>query len=170
MENSVVLDWKVFQVDLLKVRQYFKINLSSNYNGLICDENHLYVAFTEEYSSGDEDIVNAYWNSISSNSFNPTIQEIVTLKINNAIVFGESLIVQAAVENVLLGITQANKTKEVSDYLSNLQMYLRSGSLYAAITEINNLKNAGLPSELSPWVTTARLNAYITQIQAFLSS
>lgn len=168
MEYSIILDWKNFNVNLSKVRIYFKSHLSSNHDGLICDPDNLYVIFKSEISQEDINVVNNYWSNISLSTFNPTMQEIVTGKINDSIVFGNNMIIQAAVENVLLGITQLNKTKEVSDYLSNLQMYLRSGSLYAAINEIEVLKTAGLPSELSPFITETRLNTYKAQIQTYL--
>lgn len=170
MALLIRLEWKEFPVNLEKVNTHFRSTLSSNFDGLRCDSENMNVDFKEDYSEDDETLVSNYWASINSHSFDITIQEIVFSKINDAIVFGNRMIVQAAVENVLLGITQAGKTKDVSDYLSNLQMYLRSGSLYAAISEIDTLKAGSIPSGLSPWVTSARLDTYKTQIQAFLSS
>lgn len=168
MNYAITLDWKEFNVDLPKIRAYLKAHLSSNHDGLVCDPSNLYVMFKSDISDDDISAVNSYWSSISSSTFNPTAQEIVTGKINDSIVFGNKVIIQAAVENVLLGITQAGKTKEVSDFLSNLQTYLRSGSLYAAIVEIDTLVAGDIPSEISTWVNTTRLNQYKTQIQAYL--
>lgn len=169
---SIVLPWKNFKVDLEKVRAYLKSTLSSNYDGLLCDEASLRVIFKTDYSDDDFSKVNAYWDVITLSTFNPTSQEIVTSKIIAAITFGNNMIVQAAVENVLLGITQANKTKDVSDYLERLQLYLRTGSLYAALQEINSLladsNRASL--NLSPFVTDDRLNAYKASITTFLGS
>lgn len=170
MALLIQLEWKTFTVNVDKVNIYFRASLSSNYNGIRCDSECMLVDFKEDYSDADALVISTYWNALTSTSFNPTIQEIVFGKINNAIVFGNQMIIQAAVENVLLGITQAGKTKDVSDYLDNLQMYLRSGSLYAALSEIDGLNAAGLPSELSPWVTTVRLASYKAQIIAFLAS
>ena len=168
MENSIQLEWKEYKVDVNKIHSYFKFSLSNNYDGLICNSEFIKVMFKSNCLSDDNDIVNIYWNSITSTTFNPTMQEIVTNKINDAIAFGNQLIIAASVENVLLGITQAGKTKEVSDFLNNMQVYLRSGSLYAAIDEINNLLESDLPSELSTYVSIARLNEYKTKIRTFL--
>lgn len=170
MDYSITLPWKNFNVNLAKVRSYLKSHLSSNHDGLVCDPENLYVVFKTEISQPDTDVVSNYWDTITAATFNPTMQEIVTSNINNAIVFGNNMIIQAAVENVMLGITQVNKTKEVSDFLSNLQMYLRSGSLFAALNEIEILKDNNIPNELSPFVTIDRLNAYKAQIQTYLGA
>jgi len=101
----------------------------------------------------------AYKNPISS---------IVDKSISRAQLFGDTLIQQFAVENVLLGITQAGKTRAVSDYLVKLLTYLETGSLYAAIEQIDALINDGLDSNLSPFVTADRMTSYKNQIQDYL--
>lgn len=170
MALTIELQWKEFPVNLDKVSIHFRTALSTNFDGIRCNSELMILDFKEDYSEADETLVNTYWNSLNSNSFNPTMQEIVFSKINDAIVFGNQMIIQAAVENVLLGITQAGKTKDVSDFLSNLQTYLRSGSLYAAMAEIDTLKAGEIPADLSTWVNVTRLNNYKTQIQTFLST
>lgn len=170
MALVIQLDWKTFTVNVDKVNIRFRAALSSNYNGIRCDDSCMILDFKEDVSDADIAIVNTYWASLTPTSFNPTIQEIVFSKINDAIVFGNQMIIQAAVENVLLGITQAGKTKDVSDFLSDLQTYLRSGSLYAALYEIDTLKAGTIPSDLSTWVNVTRLDSYKAQIQAFLAS
>jgi hypothetical protein len=65
----------------------------------------------------------------------PTLSEIIAGKVSDAIKFGTKLIIDAAVENIAMGITQSGKTKAVSDYLRSVQSYLREGSLHAAIAE-----------------------------------
>lgn len=164
----IILQWPSFQVSLDKVHKYFKTNLNSNYDGLICDEFEVKVMFFDTPSSEEIDIVNNYWNSLNSNSFNPSIDEIIENKIIAAEAFGKSLIVKAAKENILMGITQAGKTKAVSDYFRFLQRYLKEGSLYAGLDEIDRLITEGVPTELAPYVTEARINAYKAEILTYL--
>lgn len=92
----------------------------------------------------------------------------VTSIINSAITFGSQLVISFAAENMLLGITQANKTKDVADYLANVLRYIQSGSLYEVINEINRLEAEGLPSELSPFITTPRLLLFKNKVEAYL--
>lgn len=167
---TIEFGWKDFPVKVDKINTYFRSTLSSNYDGVRCNPDLMIIDFLDTISDADTAAVTNYWNSLTSTSFNPTTQDIVTAKINDAIVFGNQIIIQAAVENVLLGITQAGKTKEVSDFLDNLQMYLRSGSLYAAITEIDTLVAGDIPSDITTWVNVDRLNQYKTQINTYLGS
>lgn len=166
--NSISLSWKNFSVKVDKVRDYFKATLSSNYDGLLCNEQNLFVVFKSAISTSDADAVQAYWDQITEASFQPTLQEIIQGKVSSASTFGQNMIVSAAVENIALGITQAGKTKEVSDYCDGLQRYLQTGSLYAAIQEIDNLIAAVPPASLSPFITVERLNSYRAKITAFL--
>lgn len=163
-----VLEWKEFSVDLDKVHKHLKSILSSNFDGLRCDSDSLKVVFFETIESEDEEALSDYWENVSEEDFQQTIQEMVSTNINNAVIFGNKLINDAIVENVLLGITQLGKTKEVADYLHKLSHYLTTGSLYAAINEIDTLIAAGLPGNLSPFVTLSRLNNYKSQIQGYL--
>lgn len=84
--------------------------------------------------------------------------------------FGDALIIQTAMENIAMGITQAGKTRAVADYTQKLQNYLSSGSLYAAIEELDSMiDDVNRPSlELSPYITTERLNAAKNQIKVYL--
>lgn len=166
--TSIALAWLSFKVDVDKINTYLKSILSSNYDGIVCNETSINLMFLNQYSEDDSTKAVTYWNSLTSTSFNPTLTDIATAKINDAIGFGNEMIVQASVENVLLGITQAGKTKDVSDYLSNMQQYLRAGSLYAAIDEINSLMSQDIPSSISPFITLARLTSYKNKIQTYL--
>lgn len=165
---AIQLQWKSFQVNLSKVSTYLKTNLSSNYDGLVCDQNFLNVMFTTDISDTDSGIISTYWNTATAQMFQPTIQEILTVKISDAMNFGNNLIVQASVENITMGITQAGKTKVVSDYLDNMQTYLKAGSLYAAVDELNLLLAQDIPTNVAPYVTAARLTNYKNQIQTYL--
>lgn len=84
--------------------------------------------------------------------------------------FGSALIVQTAKENVLMGITQAGKTRLVADYCQKLTYYLQTGSMYAALEEINDLINDPNRASkgMAPFITTERLNAAKAQIMVFL--
>lgn len=105
---------------------------------------------------------------ISTYVQNEISKETVRNAISNAINFGNTLIKDFATENVLMGITQAGKTKAVADYLSDIMRYSQSGSLYEVINQIDFLISEGIPLDLSPFVTEARLLDFKQQIQNFL--
>jgi hypothetical protein len=88
--------------------------------------------------------------------------------IKNAILFGTDLMEKFAAENVMMGITQAGKTKVVADYFADVIRYTQTGSLYEVINEVDRLINAGIPSELSPFVTEARLNDFKSKVITYL--
>lgn len=166
----ILLTWKNFYVNLEKVTSYFKSNLSSNYDGLVCDEEGMKVMFKNTIEESDSSAVSSYWDSATAATFQPTLEEVISKKVNEASIFGNSIIAKAIVENVSMGITQAGKTKIVADTFDNLQYYLKTGSLYAAIDEIDRLIAAGVDPNLSPFVTEARLLSYKSQILAYVSS
>ena len=164
----IELSWKEFKVNLDKVHLTFKLHLSANYDGLVADEYSLRVIFLSDISSQDSEYVNNYWNTITAGNFAKTMQEVIQEKIDGAIQFGAEIILQAIITNITLGITQAGKTRMVSDYLRALQRYLREGSLYAAIEEIDELISQGVPSDLAPFVTEQKLQDVKTKIQSYL--
>lgn len=98
----------------------------------------------------------------------PTLTEIIAGKIQTAQDFGAQVVFNAKVGNVAQGITQAGKTKEVSDFLSDVARYLNEGSLYAAIVALDAMISGTIPDELSPFVTVARMTATKNLIQDFL--
>jgi hypothetical protein len=89
--------------------------------------------------------------------------------VRDAIEFGQELVIDFAGENVALGITQAGKTKEVADYLEDVQRYISSGSLYEVIDQIDDLIANTVPSSLSPFVTDERLLEMKEKIEDYLS-
>lgn len=99
----------------------------------------------------------------------PNYTEIGKDRVRAAISYGLTLMIDFAGENVGMGITQAGKTKDVSDYLIDVTRYLQTGSMYEVMNEIDRLILAGIPVELSPFVTEARMNAFKAKIVAFLS-
>lgn len=82
--------------------------------------------------------------------------------------FGEILI-DISVENVLLGITQLGMTKDVSDYLADVIRYGQAGSLTEVIHEIDRLVAAGVPENLSPFVTEDKLSEMQVTLYIFLT-
>ena len=100
-----------------------------------------------------------------------TPQEIVQASIQRAIDFGAQLMLEFSAENVLKGITQAGQTVAVSNYLTNLLNYISSGSLVAAITELNILiaDTSAVKAGLAPFITNSVLYTYLNKIQSFLN-
>lgn len=119
---------------------------------------------TEELNIQDKEEL----DSIINAHLAVTAAEQVENVIKNAVQFGQNLIIKFATENVLLGITQAGKTREVAMYLSSVQILLNGGSLYGALDEVDALINAGIPTELSPYVTEQRLLQYKDIIENYL--
>lgn len=99
-----------------------------------------------------------------------TPTEIYTSIVIAAQTFGQQLITQFAVANVMTGITQAGKTQAMLDYSNNLYLCLSTGSLYAAIDEINALiaDTSSEKSNLYPFITDSILTGYKNQIQTYL--
>jgi len=98
----------------------------------------------------------------------PTSEEIVATSISKAAKFGLEIIDATTVENVLMGITQARKTAAVSNYCHKLIHYLQTGYLYAAVDEIDAMIAAGVPQDLSPFVTEERLTECKTKLNQYL--
>jgi hypothetical protein len=96
-------------------------------------------------------------------------QKIAEDSVEKAIIFAQHLTINFAAENVVMGITQAGKTKEVSDFLADVTRYAQTGSLYEVINELDSLVAAGLPQELEPFVTETRLNTFKNKIIEHLS-
>lgn len=89
--------------------------------------------------------------------------------VKNARAFFSEILNQYAAENIAMGITQAGKTKDVSDYLADVMRYGESGSLYEVISEVDALKAATVPADLAPFVTDARLDEVRAKIVEYLS-
>ena len=100
----------------------------------------------------------------------PNYTEIGKDKVRAAMNYGQKLMIDFAGENVGMGITQAGKTKTVSDYLIDVTRYLQTGSLYEVMNEIDALILAGIPGDLSPFVTEARMNDFKAKIISFLQA
>lgn len=111
-------------------------------------------------------------SAFADNRFaSPTIQQIVDKKLQDAVAFGEAIMDEFAINNILAGITQYGKTKTVTDYCHKLSHYISTGSLYAAVDEIDNMLadtvNRGILG-LSPFITDDVLNYYKTKMKTYL--
>lgn len=168
---EINLNWKNFQVKLDRMHKYLK-EQCSQYDGMIATEEHLKVILKLDIQE-EIDIVNEYWNSRTNQTESSLNQDElyqnVKSVIEGAMRFGNQMIIEYASENVLMGITQAGKTKAVADYLSDVVRYMQTGSLYEVIHEIDRLKSEGIPSNLSPFVTDERLEQFKQKVVNYLS-
>lgn len=170
MDNAIQLDWKTFTIPVDKLNDSLKLLFGSDYDGIVCEEDSFYVVFKASPTQIEQDELNNFWNTVTPQQFSPTLRDIISQKINDASVFGRTVILDFAVENVQMGITQANKTRDVSNYCANVQRYLESGSIYAAVAEIDELTAAGVPANLAPFITADRLAIYKARLETWLSS
>jgi len=87
-----------------------------------------------------------------------------------AMTFGQQLMVQFAVQNILAGITQAGQSANLLAYTANLSQAITTGSLYVAIAQIEAMiaDTSSAKTNLSPFITNAVLYIYLNQIQAYL--
>lgn len=88
--------------------------------------------------------------------------------VSASIDFFNKMMINCAAKNVLQGITQAGKTKEVADYFTEVIRYGQSGSLFEVINELDKKILEGVPIELSPFVTEEKLIYLKTQAANFL--
>lgn len=169
MSNSVVyLKTQTLKnnVNLIKLQSEVEAsNINKNIMNMVDSNTEFIVVFDQNLSVEEKNEL----DSIVSNHNFLTIEEEIQLRVKSAINFGQELILNFAAENVLMGITQAGKTKDVADYLADLTRYAQTGSLYEVINEIDRLQAAGLPVDLEPFITQTRLNNFKQQILDFLT-
>lgn len=82
--------------------------------------------------------------------------------------FGRDLITTLQAENMAMGLAASGKMLDVIQFGFNLLMYLNIGALPAAISEIDRILAAGIPENLAPFMTTARMTANRAKIANFL--
>lgn len=167
----MILLQKEFDMDTAKMDKRFAAITSSNYSGIVKDGNSFIVLWKTTPSDADLAAIELYWRNLTEQIYNtPTADEqteALAKVIQKARLFGDATIAQFALENVAMGITQAGKTRAVADYCQKLQYYTSTGSLYAALEEIQELSQ-NTPAELAPFVTSARLSVYANKIKAYL--
>ena len=113
---------------------------------------------TDSASTQDEEDITELVNQFI---YSKTIESIV----NNAIQFGNAVIVEFAAENIALGITQAGMTGPVRQATSEVVSALQTGSLYDAIAECK-----AIPAENkdSTFITDTRLLSFVNKIEEYL--
>lgn len=110
---------------------------------------------------------------LSHYSYTPPAQtttDLINWKVADAVRFGAETIALFKRKNIESGITQADKTKVVSDYCHWLNHYLEQGSLYAALEQINLylIDTDSGRGDAGQFVTDVRLNYYKQRIQTYL--
>lgn len=105
------------------------------------------------------DLINSFQPSI------PTGVQIVSKIIEDAIVFGNSLIVEFAAENVIMGITQDGMTGTVRKRMEQVILALSTGSLYDAISEAKAIPEQDKDTK---YITNARLLQFVNKLETYL--
>jgi hypothetical protein len=144
-------------------------------NTIVADQNFINTAIGLVYDSAI-DITSVTpqpgvgWSYDGTNWTAPSASQTdaINAALNASAVFGTNLMRQFEIANVAAGITQANMTATITDATHMLYHYLVTGSLYGAITELNNLSSNLALATWSPYITTTILTNYCNQIQAFL--
>ena len=115
------------------------------------------------------------YQTINSMPVNAPVVTLTTTQIYTGVVlaamtFGQQLMVQFAVQNILAGITQAGQSANLLAYTANLSQAITTGSLYVAIAQIEAMiaDTSSAKTNLSPFITNAVLYIYLNQIQAYL--
>lgn len=167
---TIDFNWKSFSVRLDRMHKYFK-SICTEYDGMVATEEKLEIILLS-YNEADIIRIDAYWDSLTVESENELnqyeLRESVQNIISKAMDFGKQVMVEFSAENVLMGITQQNKTKQVITFLNDVKNAMDTGSLYIAIDEIDKIVNLGIPEELSPFITEERLMIFKQKIQSYL--
>ena len=79
--------------------------------------------------------------------------------------FGQEIMVSFAAENVLLGITQEDKTGEVLNTLTGVLAAIQAASLYEVIIRIKAIPETDYDLK---YITEARLVAFCNKIETYL--
>lgn len=88
------------------------------------------------------------WVATKADAYSP-----VRAKVYKAVSSSNNLIKQFAAENIMLGITQAGKTKLIADTFKEVFYYAQTGSLYECLSSLDAIV---ITPEMSPFLTEAR--------------
>jgi hypothetical protein len=94
-----------------------------------------------------------------------TYQATVAYKIEDAMSFGNKIMIEFTTDNIMLGITADGMTGTVRKRLQEVIMCLLTGSLYDAIAEV---KAIPLAHKDAKYLTNARLTLFINKIEDYL--
>lgn len=81
---------------------------------------------------------------------------------------GTYLMFEFAAQNMIMGIMEQGKTKEVADYLYDAFKYAQTGALYEVIEELDRLLASNIPATLAPFITRERLSTLKDKIKNYL--
>lgn len=168
MTSVITLNWKEFDVDLRKVGKYLNQILSSNYDGMLADGGSLNIIFFDAYSEEDFNMVNAYWDGLNENSFEPTESELIASEIEFFKKCGLDLVSKTTSSAIGNGILEAPNFLDILSYTLRVRTFLLNGLPKAAVAEIDRKILDGVPPELSPFVTEQSLLAHKNKILEFL--
>lgn len=149
--QTIVFADSDFVTMLLNTGKYDQIVPQSNYPGQLINVGYI--------------LSNGVFAAPSSPPIDPQIE--TQIMIQTAILGVNQIMVQFAAQNVLLGITQAGKTQLIADTLTNVLGYGQTGSLYCAITALQNIE---LTDEMSPFLTAQVVANLVAQAEALLAS
>lgn len=88
-------------------------------------------------------------------------------RVKKAIKNVNELIKRFASENIVMGITQAGKTKLIADALKDVHYYAQTGSLYECLTAIDAVD---ITPEMAPFLTSERRTQLKTDLINILTN
>jgi hypothetical protein len=151
--------------DISKLHDFLKVRLlSCGFLGIVTEDYSSYVLSETELSQEELDIISSLSEEVIILA-TETQEDRIKSVVRRAIDFGNSLTLDFATENVMLGITQAGKTKLIADTCQQAFYYLSTGSLYEARTEMLAIV---VTEEMAPFLTTARRLAFVNKIETYL--
>lgn len=92
-------------------------------------------------------------------------REQVRALVRGAREFGNKMIEEFTIDNVMLGITHDDKTDEVLDKMKDLILSLQSGSLYLAREQAISFPDS---KKITKYITDARLLSLVNKIETYL--
>lgn len=119
------------------------------------------IYFQEELTSEQQSSLETIVTNHNVLSQEEAVREII----RNARVFGNQIIEDFAVQNVILGITQDGLTGHVRQTCSQVIDCLVTGSLYDAINQIKAIPNEAKDPK---YLSNARLTIFCNRIEAYL--
>jgi hypothetical protein len=128
---------------------HLQLSVLPGFDGLSCTPTQVTVMFLNDLSPSDLTVLNGIVES--HNSEDLTI--VVRRKIEKAKILFERIATEFSTENVLMGITQAGKTKLIADTLKDVFYYGQTGSLYECLAAIDAIV---ITPEMSPFLTEDR--------------
>lgn len=123
------------------------------FDGLTSTDTQVTVMFLQELSPANYALLEGIIEAHNSQD----LAIIIKRKIERAKVRFDILATDFSTENVLLGITQAGKTKLIADTLRDTFYYGQTGSLYECLAALDAIV---LTPEMSPFLTEERKAAF----------